>query len=124
MPRVLERKTVIISAEKTSASSLITKNIFVPFSPDEVIVKCATTYVSVPSGLNILGVWTDLINENNGLIYVGANIYMSAAPNTSYQLKRSVEGTYSFSLYNFTTGLRDITMTGGYSLTLEFIKYA
>lgn len=123
MPRVLERKTVIIYAEKSAASSLISQSIFVPFTPDEVIVKCAATYTSNPTNA-ITGIWTDLISENNGLIYVGSNIYQTVIPNTSFQLKRSVEGTYSFSLYNAATGLKDISITGGYTLTLEFIKYA
>lgn len=125
-----ERKTVLISINSDTTTvppaagpiSSFSANIFIPFQPDEVIVRQVTIYVPgvvAAGGYQTIIVTSDLI-DNLPLFSVlfGDSVIQL---NNKFPITRFISGSYNFNFLNINNSPNVLQCQ--LSFILEFVKY-
>jgi hypothetical protein len=118
--KVLIQNVIISSGTVGQALTQFTKNINIPFLPDEVKVVFINFVEAGNSNESYL-VYTDMISDTLGVaIDYKAT---STMPGFTFAMHRKpISGTYSFRLVNSTTGVL-VTPNGKIIIGLEFKQY-
>lgn len=116
------RKTVTIS-QSLNASSDINANIYVPFRPDEVIVK-SVTLSNYDAAMQAGNFYCTLINDIMFATAAAAGTTVTHTPDLHYQtVGMIVNGPFRFSARTFAGAVQDNMPNCTISFQLEFVKY-
>jgi hypothetical protein len=110
------RRNVSITQDFAQAVNFTAVINNVSFIPDEVIVR-KITYHHDGTEASAFRLYTDLVGDYIGSFYDGS----SSAPNITFPLGRSVQGTYSFKPQ--TVAGATPAIAGAFFIHLEFVRY-
>lgn len=125
---IAEIRTIQI-ANDCSVNTQWSSNIFVPFTPDEVIVT-QYAYTTDPTAehdnkLNL--VWTDLIDDNALFVFPGGGTNSTGISTgilkNKFLLRGTINRSFKFILIEPVANILATTPKGDLSFTLQFIKY-
>ena len=126
MREVEQRRNIVVSISLNNGGNIISDNIFVPFVPDEMIIRYASYYDTNVTGGRvppvIVNITSPISNDPYQFLCSLLNTNQCQTLNAHISLNKPVNGEIVFNIIN--TDLSEITnITGAFSLHLEFIKY-
>ena len=126
--REIEQRRNYISAINltTAATNIIDWDVFVPFIPDEVIIRYASYYdTNTTSGRIpplIVIITSPITNDPYQAVCTLMNTNQCQPVNSHITLNKPISGEITFNILN--TDFSNVTnISGAFSLHLEFIKY-
>jgi hypothetical protein len=117
--KISNRKTITVVNDSTAAAvSSFSANIYIPFQPDEVIVRQASVY-DLAGGNHIIIVTSDLV-DNYPLFTINDEI-ITIPLSTRFIINRPITGTFTFNFLNVDQTNSNLQIE--IAFVLEFIKY-
>ena len=117
MSEIEARKTIIISQD-CKASEQWDAKFFVPFKPDEMIIRSVVHRTFDNREYETFLVWSDLIGDVICSAFDGCNY----CPQTVFVLKKDIGSQSRFQIQNVDGSVGGAT-DGKLAITIEFIKY-
>eukprot|EP00732_Lithocolla_globosa_P001458 Lithocolla_globosa_v1_NODE_732_length_3370_cov_317.275935.p3 type:complete len:129 gc:universal NODE_732_length_3370_cov_317.275935:438-52(-) len=125
-PRDIETYTTeVIDAGIPADQSSFTRDIYLDFQPDDIILKAITTPSidgSVPSNLNMFFIRSNLI-DNGTLASIPVTDKYHETYNNVYKNNKQINGTYSFNLYDVDDDPFSYDDLFTVAITLTFVKW-
>ena len=126
MREVEQRRNVITSVSLNDSTNILATDIFVPFIPDEMIIRYGTYLdVNTTNGRvppDVVNIKTQISNDPYLILCSLLNTNQCQTLKAHISLNKPVNGEITFYILN--PDFTDITnITGAFSLHLEFIKY-
>ena len=120
--RVKQRRNIIISNDSVGTGiNSFNFFLYVPFKPDEVIVRTVSIADDQLGTADLISVSTDLVDSFNDNLFSVTNQNLSSFINTSYTVSQPINRTFTFNikyLHAPNTAVQNCI-----SFMLEFVSY-
>jgi hypothetical protein len=122
MTIVKQRKNIFVSHYDASGFTDFSQAIYVPFVPDEVIVKGVIWYTNGSNSSPVRTIVSNLIDEV--ILSSFSENKLQTSSHGSFKLNRPVSGNFSFGIRDFSGSVASSDQFNGpITIHLEFVKY-
>jgi hypothetical protein len=119
---VKQRRNIVISNDSvTIGVNSFSFYLYVPFQPDEVILRTVSVGNDQLANYDIISVSSDLIDSYNNILFSVSNANANNTINTSYTISQPINRTFTFNihyLHEATTLVQNCI-----NFMLEFVSY-